>query len=167
MPPRDPYRESPEKRRRTARSPDAHQPQRERITTQIMQQLRKVERQHRAIQIGLLAGLMVFATVAVDPFGVGEAIASKPLINSEELKLVDSSGTPRVFFRMYSGVPVMQVLDAKGNSRLSLGLRFDDSPFIDLSDSSGMTRVSFQVTGGGEPALTLYDDRGQSTFSVK
>jgi hypothetical protein len=95
-----------------------------------------------------------------------EAGPRKPLVKSEELKLVDDSGSPRVFLRMFSGVPVMQVLDAKGNARLSLGLRFDDTPFIDLSDTSGITRMSFQITGGGEPAVNMYDGRGTPTFSI-
>jgi hypothetical protein len=117
------------------------------------------------MQIGLIAGLIVLA-VAADPFSMIEAGVSKPLVQSDELKLVDGRGSPRVFLRMYSGVPVMQVLDAKGNPRLSLGLRFDDTPFIDLSDTSGMTRMSFQITGGGEPAVNMYDGRGKPTFSI-
>jgi hypothetical protein len=130
-----------------------------------MQQLRKIERQSRVLQLGLIAGLLVLA-VAADPFSMVEAGPRKPLVKSEELKLVDDSGSPRVFLRMFSGVPVMQVLDAKGNARLSLGLRFDDTPFIDLSDTSGMTRMSFQITGGGEPAVNMYDGRGTPTFSI-
>jgi hypothetical protein len=60
----------------------------------------------------------------------------------------------------------MQVLDTEGTPRLSFGLRFDDTPFIDLSDSSGMTRATLQITGGGEPALHLLDGEGVSTFSI-
>jgi hypothetical protein len=162
---REHYRESAEKGRRTTRSPDSHQSQREFLTTPILEQLRKVERQSRAMQIGLIAGLIVLA-VAADPFSMIEAGVSKPLVQSDELKLVDGRGSPRVFLRVYSGVPVMQVLDAKGNPRLSLGLRFDDTPFIDLSDTSGITRMSFQITGGGEPAMNMYDRRGKPTFSI-
>ena len=66
-------------------------------------------------------------------------------------------------FQMQSEI---QAIDANGNPRLSFGLRFDDTPFIDLSDSSGMTRATFQVTGGDEPALQMFDGRGESTFSI-
>lgn len=166
VPPSDLYRESSAKERRTPPSPNPDRAQRDSLVAPVMQRLRKMERQYRTMRIGFIIMLIVLAFMELNQFGIDEVNAGKTLIKSEELKLVDSSGRPRVFLRMFSEVPVMQVLDAKGNPRLSFGLRFDDSPFIDLSDSSGMTRVTFQVTGGGEPALHMYDSRGESTFSI-
>lgn len=139
---------------------------REPSLTAALQRLRKVEGQYRALRIALLAVVVILGLMVVNQFHVNEVNAGNTLIKSEELKLVDSSGRARVFLRMYSNVPVMQVLDAEGNPRLSFGLRFDDTPFIDLSDSSGMTRATFQVGGGGEPAFRMFDGRGESTFSI-
>lgn len=159
-------RGSAEKGSRTAPSPDPDRAQRESFMTPVMQRLRKVEQQYRAMRVGFVTVLIVLGFMAVNQFRTDEVNAGKTLIKSEELNLVDGSGRRRVSLRMFSEVPVMQVLDANGNPRLSFGLRFDDTPFIDLSDDSGMTRVRFRVTDGGEPALQMFDDRGESTFSI-
>lgn len=165
-PPREIDRESPEKGRRVPRSPESDRDRREAHMAPLMQRLRKVERQYRAMRIGFIVSVIVLGVLLVNRSSIGDVSAGKRLIMSDELKVVDVGGKPRVYLRMFSDVPVMQVLDANGNPRLSLGLRFDDTPFIDFSDSSGITRATFQVTGGGEPAIRMFDGQGESTFRI-
>jgi hypothetical protein len=90
----------------------------------------------------------------------------RSLLESRELELLDASGRSRAFVRVYANAPVMQLLDAQGKVRLSLGLRFDDTPFIELSDDTGTTRASLKVGSGGDPELRMYNGDGESTFSV-
>ena len=60
----------------------------------------------------------------------------------------------------------MQLLDTSGKPRLSLGMRFDDTPFIDLSDRTGRTRATLELTEKDEPALRLFDENGEPTFNI-
>ena len=50
------------------------------------------------------------------------------------------------------------IIDSNGKPRMSLGLRFDDSPFVDLSDRSGRTRATFEITEDNAPALRMFDE---------
>ena len=88
------------------------------------------------------------------------------LMESEEVKLVDNTGKTRLFLRMYSRVPVLQLLDTNGKHRMSLGLRFDDTPFIDLSDKTGRTRATFEMTAKDEPTLKLFNEDGEVSFAI-
>jgi len=49
---------------------------------------------------------------------------------------------------------------------MSLGLRFDDTPFIDLSDGKGRTRATFEMTEDDAPAMRLMDEAGKTTFRI-
>ena len=144
----------------------ADRDRRDSASAPIFLRLQRIEQQHRLL--GLLFLTLVIGVV-IAAFGLlsqGKTINSKSLETSEELKLVDSTGRPRLFLRLHSEMPVMQVLDARGRPRLTLGLRFDETPFIDLSDESGATRASLQVTSGGQPTIRMYDRKGESTFTV-
>lgn len=134
--------------------------------TPVFRRLQRIEQQHRLLGLVLLTVLIGLVITAFGYLSQGRIVTGNPLETSKELKLVDSSGRPRVFLRMHSEVPVMQVLDAQGRPRLSLGLRLDDTPFIDLSDENGATRASLQVSSGGKPTIRMYDKRGEATFTV-
>lgn len=45
-------------------------------------------------------------------------------------------------------------------------MRFDDTPFIDLSDKTGRTRATLELTEKDEPALSLFDENGEPTFKI-
>jgi hypothetical protein len=57
-------------------------------------------------------------------------------------------------------------MDSNGKPRMSLGLRFDDTPFLDLSDSTGRTRATFEMTEQDAPALRMFDQNGNPTFTI-
>ena len=59
-----------------------------------------------------------------------------------------------------------QIIDNNGKPRMSLGLRFDDTPFIDLSDARGRTRATLEMTEDDEPALHLFDENGTTKFKI-
>ena len=132
----------------------------------IRRRLARVERQNRWMRLGLLLVLAMAGYALYDELAIERTIVRQTLLESRELKLLDSNGNARMFVRMYSRVPVLQVLDAKGKPRMSLGLRFDDTPFIDLSDGKGRTRATFEMTESDAPALKLMDESGETTFRI-
>ena len=108
--------------------------------------LDKLESQNKRMKGAVLGLLLVVAYLGYAQLAPGGVIVKQQLLESQELKLLDNAGNPRLFLRMYSRVPVLQLLDSNGKPRMSLGMRFDDTPFIDLSDKSGTTRATFEMT---------------------
>ncbi len=132
----------------------------------IRRRLERVERQNRWMRLGFLLLLLLGGFAVSDKLNLDQIIVRQTLLESKELKLLDSDGNARLFIRMYSRVPVLQVLDTTGKPRMSLGLRFDDTPFIDLSDSQGRTRATFEMTEEDAPAIRLLDESGNTTFRI-
>ena len=133
-----------------------------RSPSELEQRLCRLERQLRWLKLGvatLIAGFGWFLyTGTISPHDM----VRETLTESQELKLVDSDGTPRLFLRMYSRVPVLQILDKNGKPRMSLGLRYDETPFFDLSDRSGRKRVSLEMTADDQPRLEILDAQGNA-----
>jgi len=132
----------------------------------IRRRLERVERQNRWMRLALLLLVLLGAFAVSDKLDLNQIIVKQTLLESNELKLLDNDGNARLFIRMYSRVPVLQVLDATGKPRMSLGLRFDDTPFIDLSDGQGRTRATFEMTDEDAPAMRLMDEHGATTFRI-
>lgn len=132
----------------------------------IRRRLERVERQNRWMRLGFLLLLLLGGFAVSDEISLDQVVVRQTLLESQELKLVDNEGNARLFVRMYSRVPVLQVLDAAGKPRMSLGLRFDDTPFIDLSDGQGRTRATFEMTEEDAPAMRLMDESGKTTFRI-
>jgi hypothetical protein len=132
----------------------------------IRRRLERVERQNRWMRLGFLLLLLLGAFAVSDELNLDQVVVRQTLLESRELKLLDNDGNARLFVRMYSRVPVLQVLDTAGKPRMSLGLRFDDTPFIDLSDADGRTRATFEMTEDDAPAMRLMDESGKTTFRI-
>lgn len=129
--------------------------------------LGRLERNNRLLRYALIVLALLTGYVSMDKLFPEGVIVQKTMLESKELKLLDSDGNPRLFLRMYSRVPVLQLVDSNGKPRLSLGLRFDDTPFIDLSDRRGSTRATLEMTADDSPALRLFDENGEVTFKIK
>ena len=132
----------------------------------IRRRLERVERQNRWMRLGFLLLLLLGGYAVSDKLDLDRVVVQQTLLESKEIKLLDNDGNPRMFVRMYSRVPVLQVLDNAGKPRMSLGLRFDDTPFIDLSDGTGRTRATFEMTEDDAPAMRLMDEHGNTTFRI-
>jgi hypothetical protein len=132
----------------------------------IRRRLERVERQNRWLRLGFLLLLLLGGYAVSDRIDLEQAVVTPTLLESRELKILDSDGNPRLFVRMYSRVPVLQVMDTAGKPRMSLGLRFDDTPFIDLSDATGRTRATLEMTEDDAPAMRLMDENGETTFRI-
>jgi hypothetical protein len=132
----------------------------------IRRRLERVERQNRWMRLGFLLLLLLGGYAISDKLNLDQVVVRQTLLESKELKLLDNDGNARLFVRMYSRVPVLQVLDTSGKPRMSLGLRFDDTPFIDLSDAKGRTRATFEMTEEDAPAMRLIDEDGRTTFRI-
>ncbi|MFT5391117.1 MAG: hypothetical protein ACI8PT_001309 [Gammaproteobacteria bacterium] len=127
----------------------------------------RLERQNRWMKLSIVVILLLSGLVASKALLPSDTIVRQTLMESKELKLLDNDGQPRLFLRMYSRVPVIQLLDANGKPRMSLGLRFDDTPFFDLSDKTGRTRTSIELGPTGEPLIELFDENGESTTRIR
>lgn len=134
--------------------------------TTLMARLEHLERQNRRTRVVLGALLALSAYLAFSALAPGQLVVEKTRLESQELKLTDASGTTRLFLRMYSDAPVLQLMDSRGEPRLSLGVRFDDRPFISLSDGEGRTRASMGMTEADQPAIRLYDANGAPSFQI-
>jgi hypothetical protein len=132
----------------------------------LLERVTRLERRTR-VQFYALVVLALGAVAFVfDGLLIEQVIVRQKLMESKELKLLDNDGNARLFLRMYSKVPVLQIMDGNGRPRMSLGLRFDDSPFVDLSDRSGRTRATLEITKDDAPALRMFDKNGNPTFNI-
>lgn|GEM_PF-5301932 len=138
----------------------------ERTSLVLDARIARVERQNRWLRYGFLLLAVLLLWGGYDRFFPEGVTIHKTILESKELKLLDNAGNPRLFLRMYSRVPVLQLMDSKGKPRMSLGLRFDDAPFIDLSDQSGRTRATLEITKHDTPALRLFDEKGAVKFQI-
>ncbi len=132
----------------------------------LLPRLARLERRARVQFVMLVAACLLAVVLVVDKFVLENVIVQQTLMESKEITLIDNDGTARLFIRMYSKVPVLQIMDSSGKPRMSLGLRFDDTPFVDLSDARGRTRATFEMTEKDEPALRMFDENGNPTFNI-
>lgn len=132
----------------------------------LAKRLEKAEKQSRFLKYALIVMAPLVVYLFVDQRLPTAAVERESLVAADRLQLFDQGGNPRMFLRIYSGVPIMQLMDEHGKPRLSLGLRYDDSPFISLADTTGQTRATFQVSEDDAPVLRLFDESGESTFSI-
>lgn len=133
----------------------------------LMQRIESLEKTLRWIKVtGLVLVVVVGGYIAFRSLVESPVTVKKILMESQEVKLVDQEGNTRFFMRLYSKVPILQLLGANGKPRMSIGLRFDDTPFIDLSDRDGETRAVFELTEQDEPTLRLLDKQGNTTFQI-
>ena len=132
----------------------------------LLERVARLERRTRTQFFALILFALVGGGFLFDGLLVEQVIVRQKLMESKELTLLDNDGNARLFLRMYSKVPVLQIMDSNGRPRMSLGLRFDDSPFVDLSDRTGRTRATFEITEDDAPALRMFDQDGNPTFNI-
>ncbi|NKC12993.1 MAG: hypothetical protein GKR94_12555 [Gammaproteobacteria bacterium] len=126
----------------------------------------QLEHQAKRLRYSMFAAILLIAFLIINQFSPANVTVQQTLMESKEFKLIDNSGNTRLFLRMYSKVPVFQLLDSNGKPRMSLGLRFDDTPFIDLSDKIGRTRATFEMTQEDAPTLKLFNEDGDVSFAI-
>ncbi len=132
----------------------------------LVARIEQLEQQARRLRYAVLGAVVFCVALTAHSVFPDSVIVRQTLMESEEMKLVDTAGNTRLFLRMYSRVPVLQLLDTAGKPRMSLGLRFDDSPFIDLSDKTGRTRATFEMSEKDEPTLKLFNEDGEVSFAI-
>lgn len=132
----------------------------------LAERVAKAERESRRLKFALFVIVPLIGYLFVNQQIPENLVEHEPLVAADKLQLLDREGNPRLFLRIYSGVPVMQLMDQHGKPRMSLGLRYDDSPFISLADTVGQTRATLQVGNEETPTLQLFDENGVSTFSI-
>lgn len=136
------------------------------LVAAMQERIERLEKQARRMRYAVLAAVVFCVALTAQAAFPDSTIVKQTLMESEEVKLVDNAGHTRLFLRMYSRVPVLQLLDTSGKPRMSLGLRFDDTPFIDLSDRTGRTRATFEMTEQDEPTLKLFNEDGEVSFAI-
>ena len=91
---------------------------------EIHKRLGKLEKQNFRMKLALVVLVMVVGYLGFEQVLTGSTIIRQTLMESREIKLLDNDGNPRLFLRMYSRVPVLQLLDSNGKPRMSLGDAF-------------------------------------------
>ena len=132
----------------------------------LAQRLQKAERQSRWLKYALLIMAPLLIYVFVGQELPKQLVQREALVAADRMQLIDEKGNTRMFMRVYSGVPVVQLIGENGIPRLSLGLRYDETPFISIADVRGQTRASLQVGENDQPALKMFDENGEPTFSA-
>ncbi len=126
--------------------------------------LEKAEKQSRHVKLALLFMMPLLIYFFVGQIVPKTTVESVDLVLADRLRLFDRHGNTRMSLSVYSGAPVMQFIDEKGVPRLSLGLRYEDSPFVSLADVAGHTRATIQLDEKDRPELTVFDEEGMPTF---
>lgn len=132
----------------------------------IQSRLKGLESQNRRLRFLVFTAYLLCGFVLYLEFAPTHSVVEETRTQSKEVLLVDNSGLARMHLRMYSDRPVLQLLDSNGTPRLSLGMRFDEAPFIDFSDKAGRTRATFNMSELDEPAIRLYDENGEPSFTL-
>lgn len=132
----------------------------------IQSRLKGLESQNRRLRFLVFTAYLLCGFVLYLQFSPTHSVVEEKRTQSKEVLLVDNSGLARMHLRMYSDRPVLQLLDSNGTPRLSLGMRFDEAPFIDFSDKAGRTRATFNMSELDEPAIRLYDENGEPSFTL-
>ncbi len=87
------------------------------------------------------------------------------VVRTERLELVDHRGHVRAVLACEedSGLPSLVFLDAEGQTRVIIGISWNEVPQIQLSAPDGTARVALVVRPEGMGMVVLADDQQRST----
>ncbi len=87
------------------------------------------------------------------------------VVRTERLELVDHRGHVRAVLACEedSGLPSFAFLDAEGQTRVIVGLSWNEVPQIQLTAPDGTARVALVVRPEGMGMVVLTDDQQRST----
>ena len=90
---------------------------------------------------------------------------TQEVVRTERLELVDRSGRVRAILNCEadSELPSLTFLDAEGQTRVIVGLSWNEMPQIQLSASDGTARIALVVRPEGEGMVVVVDDQQQTT----
>ena len=86
------------------------------------------------------------------------------IVRTERLELLDGQGRVRAILGCEedSGLPSFTLLDAKGETRVIVGLSWNEVPQIQLAAPDGTARVALVVRPEGMGMVVLVDDQQRS-----
>ena len=86
------------------------------------------------------------------------------IVRTERLELVDRHGRPRVLLACEedSDAPTCAFLDAEGQTRVLVGISWNEMPQIQLTAPDGTARVALVVRPEGIGMVVLADDQQRS-----
>jgi hypothetical protein len=127
----------------------------------LAERVRRLERQNRLLRAAVLLVVTVFAAVVC----MGQVDTPKEL-EAERLILRDEAGKARVMLGMTEGGATLELSDAEGWLRLSLGVFEDRRPVLTMLDPEYKERATLGVTEAG-PRLELCDAEGESRAGLR
>ena len=83
------------------------------------------------------------------------------IVETKELRLVDSEGKVRCKLFIDEGEPKLVMLDQRGVKRLGVGLLSTGEVGISLYDDRERVHVALIVTGAGTPDVSVIDRSGR------
>ncbi|MFB3069483.1 MAG: hypothetical protein ACE1ZF_02180 [Gemmatimonadales bacterium] len=90
---------------------------------------------------------------------------SQETLRAERFELVDRHGNPRAVLACDadSGAPTCTFLDGSGQTRVTVGLAWNDMPSIQLNAADGTARVALIVRPDDSGMMLVVDDGGAKT----
>ncbi|HUY13086.1 MAG TPA: hypothetical protein VMX16_05545 [Terriglobia bacterium] len=146
--------------------------------TELIERLKKLERDNRRFKRLALAGLVLAAAFAA-------VYATRPVaqtITAHEFDVVDNSGNVRVSMNVVAGAPSIALHGAKGEvwltilpdwpgitlvnlrggaGRVQIGVAASGAPCVKLVDAQGDVVAQMAVSASGSPNIQLSDAKGQ------
>ena len=123
----------------------------------------------RRLRLSTFVWLGIVIVLTVVSFGAQRALSQTSALHARSLDIVDASGRTRISLGLNTnGAPGIWVYDAHSKSRVYVGLSAQAAPAIELEDKSEKIRVYLGL-GAGEgsaPELSLTDPRGDQRLYV-
>ncbi len=90
---------------------------------------------------------------------------SEEILRAERFELVDRHGNPRAVLACDrdSGAPTCTFLDGAGQTRVTVGIAWNDMPSIQLNAADGTARVAIIVRPDDSGMVLVVDDTGAKT----
>jgi hypothetical protein len=143
-------------------TPDQDEPSGRHANSAVFDRLEKLARQYRRLKVSgvLILGLLgvILATqayVLFRPHAPGPA--------GEAFVVRDPKGNLRASLRDTGGKVGLDLWDAQGRRRATLGLGAEGAPGLAFYDQDQRVRAELNLGPDGEPKFTLQDQRGKET----
>ena len=91
---------------------------------------------------------------------------SQETLRAERFELIDRHGNPRAVLACDrdSGAPTCTFLDGSGQTRVTVGIAWNDMPSIQLNAADGTARVALIVRPDDSGMILVVNDEGAKTL---
>ncbi len=122
----------------------------------------RIEQLERRQRAGLLRWCLSLVAVGVLAFGVQQAASQNDILRARGLEIIDASGTVRISLGIQQdGTAEILLSELAGRGRLWVNVRPDGTPGVVIADSSGRGRIWFVASPDRPSGVVLSDGLGR------